>query len=797
MEKWENPGTVSEHLLPPHAWFPEDRVSLDGKWRYLELSGGEALPEGWEMPEFSDKKWEKRAVPGCWENAAVQTGQRISLYRRSFIVSKDPGSRQTILELEYPPSCAQVWVNGTCIGMTSGWGVRGEFDITAAVRPKKNTVAVLVPHGSVVGIPGSISLYTRPTRCITDLQTEVRWHNDSNPLLLIRAKVQNAEGYTARIALMDGKTVAGYCESKVINGAANAVLECSKIQLWCAEQPKLYRVAVILWDGIAIHHTREITIGFRLPDLSNGRLTVNEQAEKLLGVAYRPFDPETGCVLSQMELERDLCEIRRHNFNTVFLREPAPEAFYAICDRIGLYVVNSMDRDTPDEVRSNRLAAAHGNHPCIVFWELAAKHPGILSLDQLILLDHPTEEVIRTHCAETASPAIVRFSGTGPSNTAVSLIRSEKCICGGIWPEYRVRFASPDGVPLPALREAKEILQPICCSYSDGSLTIRNFSAFRSTSELECRYILTRDGSVVVDNSLPTAVPPGGTASIPLEIRYDIYKPGRYHLTVRFQDQNTGEVLSGSQWAVAHLKHIYDENPGGTIREEAGIIYLRAQDACYAIGRSGGLMEQFLSGDRRLLAAALHPVYTLKVIAGFHFPDEWEKLTTRKKKLKPAVLEVDHMTRTVSASFHLGSGLIQNYRLFADGSLSVELRLRTGRTAPDCIGFQCALPSELDRCEWFGLGPDDCEGQPQPGRFFGIHTQSVVPQESGMKAAVYHLRITNAEGVGLGIRSEDGLRFSFVRSAKGENKLTVLLPTEEAPKPHTTYYFHFTLHTIQ
>lgn len=875
MEKWENPAVASENLMNAHASFREERVSLSGKWRFLSQSADAPLPDGWELPDFEDKKWRRIPVPGSWEANEIcepfyrgealpaafsadgtidQSRNMTGLYRRSFILSKDQGSLQIILRFAQLSSCALVWVNGTYVGMSKGCRTAAEFDITAAVRPEKNIVCVQILRYTDVtalekkhrwlasGILGDVELYSLPGKAITDIQTETCWQEDGTPLLSISLKTRNANGFTARIALMDENQVVGYCESTITDDSAVASIPCKSAKLWSAETPHLYRVAVILWDGVAMYHTREVSVGFRRLCLENGGITLNGQPEKIFAVTYHPFNPASGCASEASVMERELMTIRNHNFNAIRLTGPVPDELYDSCDRIGLYVLASAGMENAPEnlaayagEQHERLAWAHSNHPCILAWDITGNHPGILPLDKVRFLNAPSIPQVnqalgsepapeksfafRKRRAQEASPEVpgdqplilLYSTFTEISWALIPLIRSSDRLWGGIFGSWKdpvfagktapgsaQGFVSPAGVLRPAAREAKTLLQPMALQFENGTLTVENHSRFLPTDAFVCRYVLTRDGETVVEKPLNLNAAPGGTACISIETKYDIYKPGRYYLTAELLRRD-GTPAASTQWPLACLKHIYDENPGGTIREDSGSILLRSQDATYVIDRASGSLEQIKLEEQPLLASPLFPVFAHLPASssGLRIPDEWEKLTSRKKKLKPSVFEVDHMTRTVTASFHLGSGLMQTYRLYSDCSLSVELRLRTGRTAPERLGIQLPLPTGMDRFCWFGLGPDGVVPGHQAGSFYGIHTRSACDSaRTGYQEPVFTLELTNEVGLGLHVRSEEGLRASAHLNSTGGTNLILELPSPNL-KPHTTYTFGFTISPIK
>lgn len=814
MENWENPSMWGERLLDAHPCFRVDWVSLGGKWRFFSQSADLSVPEGWTEGDFNDKHWGRIAVPCSWESAEIcppgaltdavcgdgaqidQCKNLMGLYRRSFILSRDQGNRQIILRFRRISSCALVWVNGTYVGMTKGNG-ESEFDITSAVQTEKNTVCVQVLRYSDAsfagglktpacsGILGDVLLAALPDRRITDIQTSVLWLGDGTPSLNIRLKARNAEGFTARIALMDGNQVVGYRESHIEDGAASALLSPDAPKLWSGETPNQYRVAVILWDGVAVYHTQELSLGFCRVALEDGSVLVNGKKETLFAVPFQAVDPENGCYLSAEAMETALKSLKSAHINGISLTGPAPDELFTLCDNLGLYVL--WTAGTQPEELSQRLALTHGNHPSILAWDLG-EGDSRLNLGNVHRLERDSLSS-ETKLEADPSPVLLECGTlTDLNRELVRLLRTQPRLMG-------VVFGDSQGASSP---NVAALLQPITVEAQDGAYVVENHMLFRSAADFPCKATLTRDGETVTIRELAVNAAPGETVRLSIDMKYDIYKPGRYYLSLAFQNPADGATFAAGQWPVAKLRHIYDENPGGTIREEGGILYLRAQNVTYAISRATGALEQIQVEDRPVLAAPMGMEFSRPspAPAGLHLPNEWEKLAGRKKKLKPTVLEVDQMTRTVTASYRLGSGLMETFRLFADGSMGVELRLRTGKTAPDRLGFSLMMPERANLFRWFGLGPEDANPDENPGLSYAIHHQDAqAGSRSGYKEPVYELDLTNAKGFGLHIRSEEGLRASVHPSPEGAVELVLEHP-EQSMKPHATYTFGFTIYPV-
>ena len=778
MENWQNPEILSDNLLPAHAAFSEEALSLGGKWRFFGVSSDEHLPEGWTEPAFNDKKWDRISVPGTWEPENLPDTQSApaGLYRKRFILSREQGSRQIILRFEAVTGPMTLWLNGTYIGKAPGTGLPVEFDITKALHPEKNMICLLLRRGKdLTGFPGDVTLYSLPARAITGLRAETKWSEDGSPLLHLNASVRDSDGFTLRIALMDDNRVLSYRECPVQDGTGETLIPCSDVELWCAEFPKLYRVGVILWDGLAVYHTRELTVGFRRVERLENTVLINGQKEKLYAAEYAALDPQSGCFHPREEMEEGLTTLREHHINAIMLQSPAPDTLFELCDRLGLYILDSSRE------QNRHHADTYGYHPAVIAWSTERNDPGILDMDSISVITDPDSSLCGL---KTVLFSLPHYEGR--LEPVIRKVRESDSILGA------VLYSIPS-----RLREIGALLQPICFSYEDGTVTVTNLSRFRSTEGYSCRYVLTRDGEAIVTSELDLIVAPGETHSVFIETQYDIFRSGRYHLTVEFANRENGSILAAGQWEVGYLRHIFDENPGGTIREDQGSLLLRSGDASFTVNRTTGLLEQIQFRERTMMAASAWNDYapTGEKSSGFLRPGEWEKLSFGRRKPKPSVFEVDHMTRTVSASYKLGSGLIQNYRLFSDGSLSFEMRLRTGRTSPSLLGVCIPLDQKLDLLRWFGAGPDDADPHRQAGLFFGVHTQRSTSIGNGAKEPVYHLTVSDNSGFGLMIRCADGLRASLVKSEHG-NALRLELPNRSF-KAHTTYTFSFTIQPVQ
>ncbi|MEL7220526.1 MAG: glycoside hydrolase family 2 TIM barrel-domain containing protein, partial [Bacteroidota bacterium] len=163
------------------------------------------------------------------------------------------------------------------------------------------------------------------------------------------------------------------------------------IRKWSAETPNLYHLLITLQDssGTAVETVRQ-TLGFRIVEISNGQLLVNDQPVYIRGVNRHETDPLNGHVISRASMLEDIRLMKQYNINAVRSSHyPNDPYWYELCDRYGLYVIdeanieshplaNSEDTQIGNEMswfrahldRTKRMFHRDKNHPSIIIWSL-------------------------------------------------------------------------------------------------------------------------------------------------------------------------------------------------------------------------------------------------------------------------------------------------------------------------------------------------------------------------------------------------------------------------------------------
>ena len=111
-------------------------LDLSGDWRAAPV---DELPQGFAEAEVDDGGWERVPVPGHWRSTPAFADHDGPLaYRTRFDSSscRPDGSDRSFLVLEGVMAAADVWLDGTYLGDTSGYAVPHWFEVTGLLRER-------------------------------------------------------------------------------------------------------------------------------------------------------------------------------------------------------------------------------------------------------------------------------------------------------------------------------------------------------------------------------------------------------------------------------------------------------------------------------------------------------------------------------------------------------------------------------------------------------------------------------------------------------------------------------------
>ena len=398
--------------LRPRAAFASDvpAIDLDGPWRFRLASGLHDVTEGFEAPDFEpgagNGDWPLLNVPSLWQMQGIPgapaygapaytnvvypfpvdpprvpdenpTGE----YRREFEVGEGFPAERAVLRFEGVDSCFAVWLNGIRLGDGKGSRLPTEFDVSGALRPGRNVIAVRVHQWSAGSYIEDQDMWWlsgifRSVRILARGLEDFFVHADYDHLTG-RGTLSVDCSAPARLSIPElGLHDADPAGPHAFDGIVS----------WSDERPKLYQ-GTLTAEGEQI----PVRIGFRRVAVVDGVLTVNGKPIRLRGVNRHEWHPETGRTLTPETMLADVLLMKQHNVNAVRTSHyPPDQRFLDLCDEYGLWVIDECDLETHGFVfggwhdnpsddpawrdayldRAARMVERDKNHPAIIIWSL-------------------------------------------------------------------------------------------------------------------------------------------------------------------------------------------------------------------------------------------------------------------------------------------------------------------------------------------------------------------------------------------------------------------------------------------
>lgn len=373
-------------------------ISLDGNWIFVPDPAANLT-----VAELPTANGIPIRVPSSWQAAFVDRRDYagVGWYWRS--VSIDPLAADPLLFLSFGAVDyrAEVYVNGQKVGTHDGGYLPFEFDITPAVRPGGNQIAVRVvdasarlkqveginyaeiPHGKqnwyveTSGIWQSVWLKFRPRSYLGVVHVTA----DAEGNFKIRVPIRNqpAPGSSAPQLAVDAELLdpthklvwKGHHEFGPGEETCEFTGNVPKATPWSPSNPQLYTLHATLSSG----DEQTIHFGFRTFLTHDGKFYLNGKPLYLRGALDQDFYPETVYTPPSLDFLRD--EMRKAkalglNLLRCHIKVPDPRYLEA-ADEMGVlvwYEIPNWDKLTADS-ESRALETLRGmaerdwNHPSV------------------------------------------------------------------------------------------------------------------------------------------------------------------------------------------------------------------------------------------------------------------------------------------------------------------------------------------------------------------------------------------------------------------------------------------------
>ncbi|MBQ7486457.1 MAG: DUF4981 domain-containing protein, partial [Clostridia bacterium] len=341
----------------------------------------------------------------------------VACYVKYFYVPESMVGKRIYVSFQGAESCIAVWLNGHYIGFSSDSFTPHEFELTPYLVDGENKLACRVYRFSAgswlesqdfmrfSGLYRDVYLYAKPDVHIEDIHVQTELSQDfSEGVLNVRLDLEAEKEGAVRLTLTDGDTVVN--EMTVYGtGKLQADMLVDAPKLWSSEAPNLYTLTLTALDSDGV--TRELSrirVGFRRFEIVDGIMRLNGVRIVFKGVNRHDYCAESGRAVPAEKLRRDLITMKRNNINAVRTSHyPNQSALYALCDELGLYVIdeNNMethgvweryqrgiipiegllpgDREDWQDIlldRVNSIYQRDKNHACVLIWSCGNESMG-------------------------------------------------------------------------------------------------------------------------------------------------------------------------------------------------------------------------------------------------------------------------------------------------------------------------------------------------------------------------------------------------------------------------------------
>ena len=361
------------------------RQSLNGLWKFSHAkNAGQVIP-GFEGADYDCHSWDDIRVPAHiqmegygvpqyanvqypwdgWE--AIEPGEipqefnPVACYVKYFALPEAMRGKRVFVSFQGAESCVALWLNGHYVGFSSDSFTPHDFELTPYLIEGENKLACRVERwcsGSWLedqdffrfsGLFRDVFLYAIPEVHLFDLKVKTLLDDAYRDATLeVHAQLEgSAPGAKLLLALKDGDQTVLTAEAPA-QGEAAFALPVRAPRLWSSEQPNLYdlELTIAAADGSVIEAVRQ-RVGFRRFEIKGGVMCLNGVRIVFKGTDRHDFCAETGRAITPEKIRRDLLTMKRNNINAIRTSHyPNHSALYALCDELGLYVIDENNMET-------------------------------------------------------------------------------------------------------------------------------------------------------------------------------------------------------------------------------------------------------------------------------------------------------------------------------------------------------------------------------------------------------------------------------------------------------------------
>ncbi len=489
----KDPTYFSENRIPAHsdhiayasraemeAGQSSFRFSLNGLWKFFHARNEDQVIPGFEAESYDCRPWSSIPVPAhiqmegygtpqyCnvqypWDGVEdVEIGEiperynPVACYVKYFYLPENMKGQRIFVSFQGAESCIAVWLNGQYVGFSSDSFTPDEFELTPFLKDGENKLACRVYRWSAgswledqdfmrfSGLFRDVYLFSIPSVHLQDLKIKTLLDDEyRDAKLRVSVKMVSGSKWRVRLTLKDGDRAVA--EGEVCGDGegteAEAEIAVKNPRKWSSEDPYLYTLeAEVCGADGSLTEIVPQKVGFRRFEIRSSVMYLNGQRIVFKGTNRHDYCAETGRAVTPEKIRRNLITMKRNNINAVRTSHyPNHSALYALCDELGLYVIDENNMETHgtwDMIASGKMPVSSAlpgertewqpmlldrvnstyqrdkNHPCVLIWSCGNESFGGSVIHEMSRLFHKLDDTRPVHYEGVARGRDTRYPDT-------------------------------------------------------------------------------------------------------------------------------------------------------------------------------------------------------------------------------------------------------------------------------------------------------------------------------------------------------------------------------------------------
>ncbi|MBQ9450962.1 MAG: DUF4982 domain-containing protein [Bacteroidales bacterium] len=336
-----------------------DASRFNDNWRFQRGDTPGAV-----AADFDDSRWQRVVLPHDWSvlgplspAGASGTGYLpagIAWYRKTFD-GKDLDAAQVWLYFEGVYNRSSVWLNGHLLGERPNGYISFMYDLTPWLnRDGQNTLAVRVDHSRIAdsrfytgsGIYRDVWLIQAGPVHFAQWGVGYRTESldDKQAVIAVDTEIEGLGVRKAqlRLTLRDAAGTVVAKASARAAGRQTTEIKLSRPHRWDLADPYLYTLSAEIISGKEVLDHAETTVGLRTLEFDADKgFALNGRWMKVKGVCLHHDAGVLGAAVPPEVWERRLLALKGIGANAIRTsHNPQTPAFYDLCDRLGLLVMD-------------------------------------------------------------------------------------------------------------------------------------------------------------------------------------------------------------------------------------------------------------------------------------------------------------------------------------------------------------------------------------------------------------------------------------------------------------------------